>query len=244
MEQRASITISDIAIKARSKKEVYNVLTVEGELYLPPIVDTTQKYLKEILTGKKKYLLCKDVKISKVPHTEKLRIRDILAFALKHIEIQSYIPEYEYNKPPHRDWLCNVINSLIPDKFKAFILQALNEKEKMLVMQKRMNVAVLPEFIKIFSKSNSISTCNGRTHFLAREPFRTRKGNEMEVDDKVIEEAKNQIKALEHKISEQEQLIFKQQRTQRILLEDKEKLVRLYEAGYIDSDGKTKYERE
>ena len=139
MEKRASITISDIAIKARSKKEVYNVLTVEGELYLPPIADTTQKYLKEILTGKKKYLLCKDVKVAKVPHTEKLRIRDILAFASKHIEIQSYIPEYEYNKQPHRDWLCNVINSLIPDKFKAFISQALNEKEKMLVMQKRMN---------------------------------------------------------------------------------------------------------
>ena len=105
-------------------------------------------------------------------------------------------------------------------------------------------MAVLPEFIKIFSKSNSISICKGRTHFLAREPFRKRKANEMEVDDKVIEEAKSQIKALEDKISEQEQLISKQQRTQGILLEDKEKLARLYDAGYIDSDGEPKYECE
>ena len=89
------------------------------------------------MTGKKKYLLCKDMKVAKVLHTEKLRIRHILAFASKHIEIQAYIPEYEYNKQSHCDWLCNVINSLIPDKFKAFISQALNEKEKMLVMQKK-----------------------------------------------------------------------------------------------------------
>ena len=198
---------------------VYNVLTVEGELYLPKIADTTQKYLKEILTGKKKYLLCKDVIVVKVPHTEKLRIRDILALASKHIEIQSYIPEYDYNKQPHLDWLCNIINSQIPDKFKTFISQTLNEKEKMLVMHKRMNMAVLSEIIKIFSKCNSISTCKGGIHFLAREPFRKRKANEIEVDDKVIEEVKNQIKALEDKILEQEQLIFKQQRTKGIFLE-------------------------
>ena len=116
------------------------------------------------MIGKKKYLLSNNVKIAKVPHTEKLRIRDMLAFASKHIEMQSYIPEYEYNKQSHYDWLYNAINSLIPDKFKAFILQALNQK-KMFVMQKRMNVAILPEFIKIFSKSNSMSTCKGRTHF-------------------------------------------------------------------------------
>ena len=33
------ITLNDISIKAKSKREVYNVLTVEGGLYLPPLMD-------------------------------------------------------------------------------------------------------------------------------------------------------------------------------------------------------------
>ena len=45
------ITLNDISIKARSKKEVYLVLTVEGDLYLPPILDTNRAYLKDIMNG-------------------------------------------------------------------------------------------------------------------------------------------------------------------------------------------------
>ena len=45
------ITLNDISIKARSKKEVYLVLTVEGGLYLPPILDSNRMYLKEIMSG-------------------------------------------------------------------------------------------------------------------------------------------------------------------------------------------------
>ena len=34
--EESSITVLDIAIKAKSKKEVFRILTTEGELYLPP----------------------------------------------------------------------------------------------------------------------------------------------------------------------------------------------------------------
>ena len=45
------ITLNDISIKARSKREVYLVLTVEGGLYLPPILDANRAYLKDIMSG-------------------------------------------------------------------------------------------------------------------------------------------------------------------------------------------------
>ena len=45
------ITLNDISIKARSKMEVYLVLTVEGGLYLPPILDANRAYLKDIVSG-------------------------------------------------------------------------------------------------------------------------------------------------------------------------------------------------
>ena len=51
------VNLNDIPIRARSKKEVYLVLTAEGGLYLPPILDSNESYLKGIMNGTKKILL-------------------------------------------------------------------------------------------------------------------------------------------------------------------------------------------
>ena len=76
-----------------------------------------------------------------------------------------------------------------------------------------MNVVALTEFIDIFSKSSSVSTCKERTYFLVREPSRKRKLNVMDVDFKSIDKTKDQIKQLKERIEEQETIIVKQQRT-------------------------------
>ena len=41
--------INDLAAKCRRKYELYSVLTTEGGVYLPPLQEATQKYLREIL---------------------------------------------------------------------------------------------------------------------------------------------------------------------------------------------------
>ena len=136
MAESRAITISEIGVKARSKKVVYMVLTVEGGLYLPPMEDASQVYLKQILTGKKKYILCKNLKVLKVPHVKKLRVNDILSFPSNYVDINSYIPEYNYKKDPQREWLCNIVNTLINNEFKQFIANALRDREKLIVMKK------------------------------------------------------------------------------------------------------------
>ena len=75
------IMLIDISVKARSKKEVYLVLTVEGGLYLPSILDANWNYLKNIMSGKKKFLYSKDIKWIKVPQIKSLSFKYILKFA-------------------------------------------------------------------------------------------------------------------------------------------------------------------
>ena len=41
----------------RSKKEIYQILLIEGQFYLPPIEDCTIDYLRDIISGRKKVSL-------------------------------------------------------------------------------------------------------------------------------------------------------------------------------------------
>ena len=75
------ITISDIVIHAKSKKEIFHVLTVEGGLYLPPINDSNKKYIQNIMKGFKKFFYAKNVKVVKTPHIKGLSIKEIIAWA-------------------------------------------------------------------------------------------------------------------------------------------------------------------
>ena len=101
----SQITLNDVSVKAQSKKAVYLVLTVEGGLYLPPMMDSNKEYLKAIITGKKKFLYSKDVNVIKLPQLKSLSIKEILVFAKKNTDIENYLPIYKYNKLKNREWL-------------------------------------------------------------------------------------------------------------------------------------------
>ena len=58
----------------------------------------------------------------------------------------------------------------------------------------------------------------------------------METDDRMLELAQDKIEQLELKIAKQQDKIDEHERFEESLLKDKEKLVKLYQEGYIDSD--------
>ena len=62
MESIKDITSSDISLKAKSKKEIYMVLKVEGGLYLPPIMNANRNYIRGIISGTKLLIYSKNVK--------------------------------------------------------------------------------------------------------------------------------------------------------------------------------------
>ena len=54
--QATKITVSRSELQGRmkSKLDVYNILTKEGQLYLPPMNECSMDFIKEILGGRKK----------------------------------------------------------------------------------------------------------------------------------------------------------------------------------------------
>ena len=130
MERNSDFNVNDLAAKCRSKSELYNILTREGQVYLWPMQDATRQFLRQILMGEKLYLKWEQIKVVKVPHYKGLTIHYILKFASRLINIADYIPEYEYSKEPSREWICNIINTLIPQEFKEYIDQKINERKQ------------------------------------------------------------------------------------------------------------------
>ena len=107
---------------------------------------------------------------------------------------------------------------------------------------KSMNIKVLPEFASIFESSKNISTERRRSHFLIKTS-RKRKWEEVKREDEeqLHETAKlNQI--LQEKVNSMKSRIDEYEKNKDELLKDREKLVKLYDEGIIDSDGECKLE--
>ena len=58
MEPKEDLTCQLIGLKAKSKKEMYRLLVTEANVYLPPIREANYLYIRGILTGEKKVIVC------------------------------------------------------------------------------------------------------------------------------------------------------------------------------------------
>ena len=173
----------------------------------------------------------------KVPHIKSLSIQDILSFAKEYTDLESYLPNYNYGKFPNRDWLCNAINTIANKEFSFFISGAMEKREKLITMNRGLKVEAIPEIVSIFSRSKKVSVMNGRTHFLMRKEKHHSKRSYQDRAMNDAEETKENICKLAGKINDLEDKINAHQNREDLLLQDKEKLWKLYELGVIDSDG-------
>ena len=237
MERNHNLTVNELSAKFKSKSELYNVLTREGNIYLPPKKDSTQKFLRSIMLGTKLYVKCDEVAVIKVPQYKELFVKDLLKFASTKINIKRYIPDYEYSKEPNREWLCNLLNTLIPEDFKSFIAEKTEIRKQNLIESQNLSINAKPEFIDIFKKSQAVSLMKGRSHFLTRMPRITK-------DKQMIQDLEEEKERYDSKVSNLiEEIETLRNRIQQ--LEDSqvdnddniEKLSNLYELGVIDENG-------
>ena len=240
MEHYQEFTINDIGTKCKSKREVYTVLSTEGGIFLPPIADATQSYLRAMLVGDKDYIKWSEVKVIKVPHLEGLRVKDILNWVRERVEIDRYIPDYDYQKEPNREWFINLVNTLLEDEFKVYVSDTLRVREQKVIKNKNLGVIVRNEFIEIFRNSKSISTSKGKTYFLARKPRARMEGVNEEDTEEAKEYGNEEISSLKRKIAELSAKIDDHQLMEEELNKNKNSLARLYDLGIIDSDGEHK----
>ena len=121
MEEFSEISINEVALKSKSKKDIYDLLTTEGNIYLPPLWDTHYKFISQIICGEKLYLKWSEIKVCKVPHLKSLSVGVMLEFARNNTNIDEFLPDFNYQKQPNREWLWNILNSILGERFKEFI---------------------------------------------------------------------------------------------------------------------------
>ena len=112
------MSLRQISVRARSKKEIYRMLQLEADVYLPPIQQANRKYITEIVSGKRKVSPSNTVQIVfensqlktiQVPHLEGLRMSNILSFAKLKSDIDKYLPVFKRpDKVPDREWTWNL----------------------------------------------------------------------------------------------------------------------------------------
>ena len=237
MEASSSFTIKNLAVKCKSKTEIYNLLIRDGNIYLPPKQDATQKYLRDLIQGKKLHLKWSEVIATKVPQYGGLKVRDLLRFARTKVKIDEFLPEYSYTKEPNREWLCNVINTLITDDFKKFIKINIEKRNKELISSQNLGINATSEFIEIFKKSQSISTAKGKSHFLARTPKLTKDQHKVIAIEEEKKEIQSKTDMLEEELNELKAKVRDLEYDKEEADANIEKLSKLYELGVIDDKG-------
>ena len=50
--EKLSLNLNDLSIKARTKNELYRILTTEDNLYLPPQKETSIYFIRDIIHGR------------------------------------------------------------------------------------------------------------------------------------------------------------------------------------------------
>ena len=53
MEELEEVNIQKMAVHCRLKKEVYDILTLRGNVYLPKIQDINSDFISDIIQGRK-----------------------------------------------------------------------------------------------------------------------------------------------------------------------------------------------
>jgi hypothetical protein len=85
------VVASDLRNFVKSKQDLYIILTIEGQLHLPPYDDCTMEFMRDALSGKKKLLTNRDLCPVTVPR---------------------YLPDPSATKVINRKFLFNVSKSL------------------------------------------------------------------------------------------------------------------------------------
>jgi ssRNA-specific RNase YbeY (16S rRNA maturation enzyme) len=105
------VVASDLRNFVKSKQDLYIILTIEGQLHLPPYDDCTMEFLRDALSGRKKLLTNRDLCPVNVPRYKEFNALNLQALALQDDELRVYLPDASDSKTINRRFLFNVSDS-------------------------------------------------------------------------------------------------------------------------------------
>ena len=172
----------------------YIFLTVDVGAYLMDCDTCTIYFLKDLVRGKRKceysiswndivsYSVIKneDIKVLYLPQYQSLTIESILAQGKKDAKVVQYLPEdRDMHKVP-RQWLINVIYTIVGEPFHVWVKQCIQQRNDELAVKQDLLIDLDPEIAKAFESSVNISTSNGiSAHLLKAGSKRRRTQAEM-----------------------------------------------------------------
>ena len=119
------INLNLLGIKARTKNELYRLLTTEANLYLPPQKETSIYFVRDIVQSRKKvslffHIFCvqafymEQVKPRSVPQIKELRVEDFVYFIKTEVDNGiDYLPQNYKETTLNRQWIVDLCTLFI-----------------------------------------------------------------------------------------------------------------------------------
>ena len=89
-------------------------------------INSAEYFLSDIFRGQRRFIKRSEMKKAYCPRIEGLDMPQILGLIRQHPSVLEYLPEEEEITRVGREFVCNVIYTLKPDEFNAFV----REKEQ------------------------------------------------------------------------------------------------------------------
>jgi len=164
------VPVYELARVARSKRELYFLLVVEADLFLPKMETIDYWFLKQVLSGEKKALKNTEVKVKDLPKLKNIKVEDLYQYSLSVDTIRPFMPDYRNGKLPERRFLISVLNTLDKDFIDLLYKKCVEEKVSRLKAKDTEIVEIDKEIYKAIASSSQITT-----HNTAREVFLLKK---------------------------------------------------------------------
>ncbi len=97
----------------KSKLDIYNIMSKEGQLYLPPFSDCPMTFINDIISGKKKVFYNHQIRLIDVPYFDELAATKIFEKIRNNALFREYLPDLDASdRPLNRKYMFNVSASL------------------------------------------------------------------------------------------------------------------------------------
>ena len=103
------VMASDLRNFVKSKEDLYIIMSIEGQLHLPPYDECTMEFMRDALSGKKRLLTNRELASVNVPRYKEFNAQKLQKAAMGDAELLLYLPDaLSDNKVINRKFLFNV----------------------------------------------------------------------------------------------------------------------------------------
>jgi hypothetical protein len=102
---------SDLRNFVKSKEDLYVILSIEGQLHLPPYDECTMEFMRDALCGRKRLITNRELAMVNVPRYKEFNAQNLYKAAMADAELKQFLPDITSEKSSrsiNRKFLFNV----------------------------------------------------------------------------------------------------------------------------------------